>query len=479
MTDREAQGSLTDCTASQLSSRIRQGEVTAADVAVAHLERIEALEPIYHTLTSRRSDEDVLADARAADLDLQNGRIRGWLHGIPLAVKDLVDAKGMPTSLGFLPIDTAPIAVDDEPFVGRLREAGAIFVGKSNSPEFGLGSHTYNTVAPTTRNIADATRSAGGSSGGAAVAVAAGMMPVADGSDLMGSLRNPPGWNGVLGMRPSPGVVGGAGGERESDFSVSGPIARCVADLALVLSVMASTDYSSATQSPLPRQPRVAWLGDLGGLPFEPRILDACEGAARRWSADVRSIEVAADVALHPDRLWSTWLTTRQDEIGPWLAEAFTEEQIATMKPEAQWELNGYRALTEKQRSDAAAARRAMRTSIDRLFDDFDLLMMPTAQVWPFPAEWPWPAEVNGVAMDTYHRWMQVTTLATLAGLPAVAAPADTNADGLHIGLQVIGRRGGDAELLAWAAEAEARDCFHVASPTSAVTAAAARRLPR
>ena len=175
------------------------------------------------------------------------------MHGLPHAVKDLVDARGLPTTQGFYALADAPVATEDEPFVARIRDAGAVFVGKTNTPEFGLGSHTYNTIAATTGNIADPLRSAGGSSGGAAVAVAAGLVPVADGSDFMGSLRNPPGWNGDLGLRPSAGVVPGRTAERlDSGLSVDGPIARTASDLAALLATMAGPGVPIDIERPDP-----------------------------------------------------------------------------------------------------------------------------------------------------------------------------------------------------------------------------------
>jgi amidase len=190
-----------------LCDAIAAREVSCVEVVSAHLDRIESLDGTYHAFVSRRPRDAVLAEARERDQELARGERRGWMHGLPHAVKDLSDVRGQPTTGGFTPVDRAPVATDDSLFVGRLREAGAVFVGKTNTPEFGLGSHTYNSIAATTRNAVAPARSAGGSSGGAAVAVALGMVPVADGSDFMGSLRNPPGWNEVLGLRPTFGRV--------------------------------------------------------------------------------------------------------------------------------------------------------------------------------------------------------------------------------------------------------------------------------
>ena len=198
-----------------------------------------------------------------------------------------------------------------------------MFIGKTNTPEFGLGSHTYNAIGPTTGNVVDPAMSAGGSSGGAAVAVASGMVPVADGSDFMGSLRNPPGWNGVLGLRPSPGVVLGAGENPAAPgLGVEGPIARSVDDLSALLATMAEPGMFAVRDMPdVTWPPRVAWLGDLGGyLPFEEGVLETCRDALRRWSPTVDEVSLpAAGTYAGTGRLWPTWLALRHQEVGSWL----------------------------------------------------------------------------------------------------------------------------------------------------------------
>ncbi len=464
--------SLFDSSALALSDAIRRREVSCVDVVTAHLDRIDALDGTFHALISRRSRDEILAEAAERDVELSQGRWRGWMHGLPHAVKDLSDVRGLPTTSGFREASETSPAVDDDPFVARIRNAGAVFVGKTNTPEFGLGSHTYNAVGPTTGNVADPTLSAGGSSGGAAVAVATGMVPVADGSDFMGSLRNPPGWNGVLGLRPTPGVVLGRGESAATPLlGVEGPIARSVADLAALLSTMAEpgTSASEALAQPTKR-PRVGWLGDLGGyLPFEDGVLDVCQDAVARWSANVESVSLPhAGTSGGEELLWPTWIALRHHEVGGWLAATFAEHDIEAMKPEAQWELEGFRMLSARQFDDARAARRDIQRSVLDLLDMFDMLALPTAQCWPFPIHQHWPSSVAGVSMDTYHRWMEVTTLATLAGCPALAVPAGVNETGMHMGLQLIGRPGGEVDLLSWAEQAERGGAFSVAQPSQA-----------
>lgn len=456
---------LVDTDAVTLSAAIRAREVSCVEAVRAHLARVDELDGTYHAFVSRRPTEAVLAEAAQRDAELVEGRWRGWMHGLPHAVKDLAHVQGLPTASGLLPLDEAPVAVADDVFVARIRAAGAVFIGKTNTPELGLGSHTYSTVAPTTGNVADPTVSAGGSSGGASVAVAAGMVPVADGSDFMGSLRNPPGWNGVLGLRPTPGVVLDVDDDPTAPGSgVNGPIARTVADLAALLTTMAEPGHAFAA-APTDRMPRIGWLGDLDGtLPLEPGIGETCTAALTRWSSEIDDVHLA-----EPETLWPLWLVVRHHEVGGALLEGYSEPERARMKPEAQWEIEGALRLTGSQVQEAQDRRSVLRAEVLQLLEQYDVLALPSAQVWPFPVDQHWPDVVAGVPMDTYHRWMQVTTLATLTGLPALAVPAGENAEGLSIGLQLIGRPNGEQHLLSFAADAERREAFRVRRPSLAV----------
>ena len=243
--------------AAALSTAVRERVVTCVEVMTAYLDHIDRINPLVNAIVSRRPRAELLDEAAARDDELRAGHYRGWMHGFPHAVKDLADVAGMKTTYGFFrpPFDVEP-ATADSLFVERLRAAGAIFIGKTNTPEFGLGSHTYNNVFGTTLNAYDQGRSAGGSSGGAAVAVALRMVPVADGSDFMGSLRNPPGWNNVLGLRPSLGRVPSLSPEVfVSRAAVEGPIARTAVDLALLLRTMSG--YDARDRSPSNRTRRV------------------------------------------------------------------------------------------------------------------------------------------------------------------------------------------------------------------------------
>lgn len=449
-----------------LSAQIAARKLSVVELMTATLDHIDRVNPLVNALVSLRNRDDLLAQARQADEDLRtSGQPRGWLHGIPVAIKDLADAKGLPTSMGS-PLHAGQIAQNDELFVGRMKAAGAIVIGKSNTPEFGLGSHTFNPVFGATGNAYDPSLSAGGSSGGAAVALATRMVSVADGSDMMGSLRNPAGWNNVYGMRPSWGRVPARveGDTFLHPLATNGPMARNPADLAALLDVQAGPVAGRPFNLPhapvLPRLDtdvsgrRVAWLADWGGAyPTEPGILPTCEMALRSFE----DVGFAVDPIAPPfdaAELWQSWLDLRAfanaARLGPYLDAPETREQL---KSTAIWEIERGRALTVEAVQNASLIRSKWYAKAAEVFDQYDALILPSAQVWPFDLSVEYPIEINGVEMDTYHRWMEVVVPASLIGLPAICMPAgfggaDPTSDQMPIGLQLIGRHGDDLGLL-------------------------------
>ena len=455
--------------------RIASGDLDAERLMRETLDCVAASNGALNAIVSLRPEEDLLREARAA----METKSPGPLIGLPVAVKDLANAKGLPTSFGS-PAFAGQIAEADDPHVARLRAAGAIVIGKTNTPEFGLGSHTFNPVHGATRNPYDASRTCGGSSGGAAVALAAGMLRIADGSDMMGSLRNPAGWNNVYGMRPTVGRVpsSGMGDLFLSQLSTCGPMARCPDDLALLLDVMSGPDSLQpltrpfdpcGSLAPEAAGARIAWLGDWGGAwPFEDGILALCEEALQVFSGLGAEVE-AASPPFDRDALWESWTTLRSwalaADIGPLLDDPATAGQV---KADAVWEVERGRGFAASRVQAASAARSQWYRAAAGLFDRFDALALPTAQVWPFAVEIDWPAEIAGVAMDTYHRWMEVMIPASLAGLPAVAVPAGFGAAGLPMGLQLVGRRGSDARLLQLAEAYHAATDWPSARPPAA-----------
>ena len=461
---------ITALDACALSLAIHRREVSVREAMQATLARIDALNPKVNALVAMLPREGLLAQADERDALLAQGRSMGWMHGFPMAIKELSPVAGLPLSMGS-PLLAGQIAPHDSLMVARMKAAGGIVIGKSNVPEFGLGSHSYNPVFGTTLNPWDATRSAGGSSGGAAVSLALRLQPVADGSDMMGSLRNPAAWNNVFGLRPSQGRVPynpHAGDGYVALLGTEGPMGRTVRDVARLLAIQAGYDArqplsiaqdGSAFAQPLKpaaRGLRIGWLGDLQGyLPIEPGILPLCEAALKRFEALGAGVEPIA-LGYPCEEVWQTWLTWRRflvaGTLGPLGADP---NKHARLKPEAQWEYDQGQGLTGPQVYAASSSRTRFYRHMVGLFERYDLLVLPSAQCWPFPAAWTWPREVAGRTMDTYHRWMEVVIYATLAGLPAMGVPVGFSDDGLPMGMQLIGPPLGELGVLNAAAAYE------------------------
>ena len=453
---------LLDLTAHALSYAIRARRVSCRDVMQATLSRIAAVNPTYNAIVSLRDGDALLREADEYDAELRRGDPRGWMHGVPQAIKDAVPTAGLRTTFGS-PLLRDHVPTDDALMVQRMKASGCIVIGKTNTPEFGLGSHTFNEVFGVTRNAYDATKSAGGSSGGAAVALATHMLAVADGSDFMGSLRNPAAWNNVFGMRPSESRVPRwpAQDVWVTLLSTEGPMGRSVRDVALLLDVQAGYDprtpLSLAREAPFAgslddfeiRGTRIGWLADLGGyLPVEPGILECCERGLHRLEACGCAV-APLSANFSPAAVWDAWLVWRRWLVGARIAPYVVDAQNrARVKPEALWEYDQSRNLTGDQVSHASAARTTFYQQMLAHFERCDFLALPTAQVWPFDASLRWPASINGRAMDTYHRWMEVVIYPTFAGLPCISVPVGFNDAGLPMGLQLIGRPRADRAVL-------------------------------
>lgn len=458
---------LTDHAAHELAAMIRARDVSSREVVAAFLARIDVVNPRVNAIISRRPDDEVLAEADLADRMVAAGDDVGPLHGLPHAVKDTATTAGLRTTFGS-PMFADHVPEADGLAVSKLRSAGAIFIGKTNVPELGLGSHTYNSVFGATGNAWNPAFSAGGSSGGAAVGVALRMLPMADGSDLGGSLRNPAGWNNVFGLRPSQGrvPVWPRADAFYSQLVTEGPIARTAADLALLLGVQSGADPRAPLSlgdpldvSALARPEaevdavsgrRVAWLGNLGGhLSMEDGVLAVCEGALSVMTSGGVDVEPLVP-AFDWHRLWRSFVVLRQLGIGSDYAAAFADtETRALMKPELQWEISQSLALTVADVQQAMRDRTGWFDTALRLFGEFDYLALPSAQVFPFPIDETWPARIGEQAMDSYHRWMEVVVPGTLSGCPVISIPGGFGGPhGLPMGVQMIGRPRDDLSVL-------------------------------
>ncbi|SAK68570.1 amidase [Caballeronia calidae] len=437
-----------------LSRAIHARNVSCVEVMNAYLAQIDRLNPAVNAIVAMQNRDALLSLAAERDAQLSKGESLGALHGFPQAPKDILPVAGLVTTKGS-PIYAGEVTQVDAVVFERMRRAGAIFVGRTNSPEFGLGGHTYNPVYGTTRNAFDPSRSAGGSSGGAAVSVALRMLPCADGSDMMGSLRTPAAFNNVFGFRTTPGCVPYAPSDDVffQQFSVAGPIARNIPDLGLLLSVQAGFDarapLSRRSDNPADfagslerdmRGTRIGWLGDLNGrLPIEAGLMDTYVSALRHFETAGCTVD-AARIDFDLDRLWEAWIDLRSLTFSGTNAPLYRDDaKRKLLKPEAIWEIERGLKLSGEDVSRAVRNRSAWYQAINALFDRFDYLVLPSAQVFPFDAGLDWPHAIAGRGMDTYHRWMETVVPATMASLPALSAPAGFGPGGLPAGLQIIG----------------------------------------
>ncbi len=443
---------ITNLDAVALSRAIKSKQVSCVEVMSAYLDRIERLNPRVNAIVSIQPREDLLAQAKNRDAQLARGEHLGWMHGFPHAVKDLEPTTGIRTTMGS-PLFNDFVPHDDSIMVERIRRAGGIIIGKTNVPEFGLGSQTYNPVFGTTLNAYDQSKTCGGSSGGAAVALALKMIPVADGSDNGGSLRNPAAWNNVFGFRTSFGRVPSQFYEVFiPSISVRGPMARTVPDLAMFLSVIAG--YDARTPLSIRQDPaefagplerdfkgiRIGWAGDFGGsVPFDPGVLDLCGSTLKVFESLGCIVETATpDYPIEP--VWQSWMKLRGWQIAAEFRANYPDPaQRALMKPELQWEIeNGLRS-TPMEVAVASRTRTAWYHAMRTFFEKYDFMIAPAGQVFPFDATIHWPKEVGGVAMDSYHRWMQVMIPISMSGCPALSVPAGFSDRGLPMGVQIVG----------------------------------------
>jgi amidase len=453
-----------DSTARAQAAAVRDGEVSARELLELHLARIAERNPELNAIVSLDEDR-ARAAAAAADEAYVHGAFVGPLHGLPFAVKDTHALRGWRTTYGS-PIHADSVADHDDLLVERIREAGAVFVGKTNVPEFAAGSHTFNPVFGVTRNPVDPSRSAGGSSGGAACALRSGMVPLADGSDMGGSLRNPASFCGVVGMRPSLGRVPEWPLYNQWETtSVGGPMARNVGDLALLLSVIAGPDPRAphalgdpgiAFAPPLEPAPlaglRVACTVDLGGaLVVDHDVADVVRATAARLSdAGAAVSEAHPDLTLADDTFRTLRAWHFQAKLGPLLAQHPT-----SFKPSLEANIRAGESLTGADVARAYAQRTSLSETMRLFFEQYDVLLLPTSQVPPFPVEQEFPETINGQEMPDYLAWMRSAYFITVTGCPAMSLPAGTTADGLPVGVQLVARHGSDRRLLEVAAAVE------------------------
>ena len=463
-------------TATELALKIRSGDISAVETMEAHLAQIEKVNPQVNAIVTLLP-EMAMEAARKADEKLAKGGEVGPLHGLPVAHKDLVPTKGVRTTFGSLVYEDF-IPDKDALLVERLREAGAILLGKTNTPEFGAGSQTFNKVFGVTKNPYDLSKTCGGSSGGAAVSVACRMLPFADGSDLGGSLRNPTNFCNVVGFRPSVGRVPSWPNEAGwNSFSVDGPIARTVEDCSLLLSVLAGPDARSPIclpesgtifQQSLERNLkgiRIAWSPDLGGLPVDSRVTETLE----------KQREVFEDLGCIVEEGFPDF--TDADEIFKTFRAWYFELKLASLLPEHRekmketviWNIESGMKLSGPELGRAEVKRTALFHRVREFMKDYDFLALPVSQVPPFPLEQEYVSEINGMKMETYLDWMRSCYYISVTGQPAISVPSGFTNEGLPVGLQLVGRPQDDLGVLQLAHAFEKATGFYKKVPDLAL----------
>ena len=442
-------------TATELARRIREKELSAVEVMEAHLAQIEEVNSKVNAIVTLLP-EQALEQARSADEVLVHGEDVGPLHGLPVAHKDLTNTRGIRTTYGS-PIFKDFIPEEDALIVERLKKAGAITIGKTNTPEFGAGSQTFNEVFGETLNPYDTSKTCGGSSGGAAVALACGMMPIADGSDLGGSLRNPANFCNVVGFRPSPGRVPSwpsyAGW---FTLSVEGPMARTVEDTALMLSAItgpdprvpqAITEPGSLFLQSLRRNfkgVRVAWSRDLGSFPVDPHVTAVIERQRHVFEGlGCRTDNCEPDFS-DADEIFKVMRAWHFELAYSDLLENHREQ----LKDTVIWNIEAGRKLSGPQVGAAERKRTELYHRVREFMQTYEFLILPVSQVPPFDVTSRYVEEINGVKMETYIDWMKSCYYISTTGLPAISVPCGFTEDGLPVGVQIVGRHQDDLGVL-------------------------------
>lgn len=442
-------------TAVELVGLVRSGALSARELVEAHIERIEAIDPLVNAIVTR-TPERALAWATEADERQVHGEALGPLHGLPIAHKDLVMTAGIRSTAGSRLL-AQHVPDHDDLIVERLRAAGAITLGKTNVPEFGAGSQTFNEVFGETLNPWDRTRTCGGSSGGAAVALATGMLPIADGSDMGGSLRNPANFCNVVGLRPSSGRVPAHPAPLVWwGLDVLGPMARTVEDTALLLSAIAGPDPRSPTALEAPgdrfaaalersfQGVRIAWSRDLGGLPVDPRVTAALEPARA-------TLESLGCIVEEAEFDWSgadeAFKTLRAFAVAQ-RAAALPAAALALLKDTLRWNIAQGRKLSAVDVGRADALRMALYQRLRVFMEHYEFIALPVNQVPPFDVKVRYPEEIEGVAMHTYIDWMKSAYYVSVTGHPAISVPCGFTPEDLPVGLQLLGRHRDDFGVL-------------------------------
>jgi amidase len=459
--------------ATEIARRVSAGELSAEAVVTAALARVDQLNPTLNAVVTR--NPHALDDARALDLRIARGERPGPLAGVPVGIKDVTQVAGLRTTFGS-PLYRDHVPDEDALVVRRLRAAGAVILGKTNTPEFAAGGNTWNEVFGRTRNPWNPALSAGGSTGGGAAALATGMIALAEGTDLGGSLRIPASFCGVVGLRPSPGLVPTVPSDWAWDtLQVTGPMARTALDVALMLQAVAGPspyaplrqpvegrDFVSAVRNGPARQLRIAYCPDIAGIGIDPGIESICRGAAHRLGeCGVAVDEVALDLSAGRE----AFLALR----GLWFV-AWMQERLDRLEEFGVNVRNNTRAGLAGRVPDLAGAeatRGKIWHAFRTLFERYDHLLTPTMAVPPFPVEQNYPSTVAGKEMKTYVDWLAPTFVLSLSGLPVASVPCGLDPQGMPVGIQIVGRPAGEEGVLALAGAMQ--EIFPIGEPSMVV----------
>ena len=457
---------LKDLPVEKIVSYITSKEISIDEVVDYYLARIKKFNHSLNAIVSLRDEEEIRKEASNNKLNKTKEGKEMLLLGLPLAVKDLTDVQGITTSYG-LPELRNNIANQNSIIVDRLSNHGAIIIGKTNTPEFGIGSHTKNKLFGVTANVFDSSKSAGGSSGGAASAVASSMVPFADGSDMMGSCRNPAAYANLYGFRPTPGLIPEKRDlkpEKTSPvLSTLGCLAKTPDDMALFLDAVSGKDsadpysfniLSSVREHIIKDEEfsklRLGWPSDLiKDYKIDPGIIDMCEKTLQNLEK-IKIKVIHLESKIKSEDLWTSWTTLRAKNNFDDLNEMNLQNPDDLGFP-VKWEYQRGKELNSNDIDIALSQRIDCINKVDKLFKDLDFLVMPSAQIFPFNKELDYPKEINGSSLDTYHRWMEVVILVSLLGLPSISVPIGFNNEGLPMGMQIIGKRGDDLKIVSFA----------------------------
>jgi amidase len=460
-------------TAREQARLIAKGEISSEELVNAHLAQIDQVNPAVNAIVTLVADS-ALDQACEADMARMAGEEMGPLYGLPIAIKDLQNTAGIRTTQGS-PIYEHYVPISDALIVERVKNAGAIVIGKSNTPEFGAGSQTFNPVFGSTKNSYDVSKTCGGSSGGAGVALATGMTTIATGSDLGGSLRNPAAWSNVVGIRPSPGRVPSINGDLGwSNLSTDGPMGRTVDDVAFQLSVMAGHDNRSPLSicasgsqfaDSLERDfkgARIAWSKNLGGRPIDAensRVTEAQKHVFEDLGCVVEDDEPdlsSTDEIFQSLRAYSFGIKH----------ETHMRDHRDKMKETVIWNAERGLQMSALELAHAERLRTRLWEELMTFFDKYEFLALPVTSVPPFSIEDEYPTEINGVELETYLDWMWPCYTISATGLPAMSVPAGFTKDGLPVGLQLVGRPRDEMGLLQLASAFEGETNFHKQRPS-------------